>query len=1090
MTLELKKFIWIVLLSVFQVFASNCFAQFDPSSISGLTFWYRGDSVGYSGLGPVIDTLYDLSGNGYHAYQLNGSKMPVKIDSILNGQSVIGFTISTSMAVDNLIIDPVDPYTLVCVIDNQYSGNSISIFLELSSTGAYSNKFALPSGTWQSSYGKINSGSRNDNPFKRIKSDDVLNEDLFYNLLFSYDAVDASNMLSYRIMGSNQFLNITPSPNMAGTNLNFLGYEGGTFGFEGQIAELIYFDGILSPSDSIILANYLQSRYIPELTLGADIYKTDFCADTLFVVSPYYLDYSWSDGTSNDTLMITDAGVYSLTVMDAFGYSQIDSINVIYPGEYLIENVTLCQGDSLIWDTHLSGGEYVFQWSTLQTDSFIVIVDTGHYSLSISDFQGCTYLSDTLAIFVDSFPSMATLGPDTTLCEGNFIGLEENAGVGAVYHWGPNNEITPQLIINTSGTYSLTVTNANNCTARDTIDVSILGYAPIADLMVDSVCDGDKNTFTDLSTVNPLDPSPIVQWEWTFGDGGNASLQNTQHLYQDSGVYEVAIEVTTAAGCSQIAIDTVQVYAKPVGDIIVGQELKCSGLGISFIGDSVLFPDQWNWNFDDTLSGMADSSQLQETLHSFSAGGSYNVTAIMTTIEGCVDTITKSIEILQSPIANFMYQPGCENEPMQFLDSTSNANNGWIWEWSFGDQNTLTGNQPNPMNTYLVSAYYHVIMVVQNDEGCVDTAQKVVQVSENPKAGFAVTDFCRHTPIQVFDTSTTNDVIVSWRWNVLNNENESTEQNPIFNYEYDNPNTYNMQLVVVTDIGCKDSVTKLITIHPRPTADFSFTPEFGAPPLTVDFTDQSIDGVIYEWEFGNSDTSAIENPTIDYESDGKYNIQLITYSEYGCADTAFGFIKVTIPSLDMAVNRIYTAKINEDRFLEITADLINFGTREVNDFDLIASTSDGSTILEKWTGELLTLEDTNYRFSAAFELINGELPSVVCVQLENPNGEIDANQSNNEYCLSLTEFLVFDPYPNPANDWIYLDFILPEDGPVTIQLYNSLGKLVRIIYDGNSDKGLNRLSFLVDDLSSEMYTIVVNYGEDSEFKKFIKLSEE
>ena len=66
----------------------------------------------------------------------------------------------------------------------------------------------------------------------------------------------------------------------------------------------------------------------------------------------------------------------------------------------------------------------------------------------------------------------------------------------------------------------------------------------------------------------------------------------------------------------------------------------------------------------------------------------------------------------------------------------------------------------------------------------------------------------------------------------------------------------------------------MITIHPRPTADFSFTPEFGAPPLTVDFSDQSIDGASYDWEFGNSDTSAIENPTIDYESDGKYNIQL------------------------------------------------------------------------------------------------------------------------------------------------------------------------------------------------------------------------
>ncbi|MBL4624690.1 MAG: T9SS type A sorting domain-containing protein, partial [Flavobacteriales bacterium] len=127
---------------------------------------------------------------------------------------------------------------------------------------------------------------------------------------------------------------------------------------------------------------------------------------------------------------------------------------------------------------------------------------------------------------------------------------------------------------------------------------------------------------------------------------------------------------------------------------------------------------------------------------------------------------------------------------------------------------------------------------------------------------------------------------------------------------------------------------------------------------------------------------------------------------------------------------------------------------------------------------------------AAFQLINGELPSTVCVQLESPNGEFDDDLTNNEYCLSLTEFLVFDPYPNPANDWVYLDFILPEDGPVTIQLYNSLGKLVRNIYDGQGDKGLNRFSFFVDDLSSEMFTITVNYEGESQFKKFIKLSKE
>ncbi len=296
-----------------------------------------------------------------------------------------------------------------------------------------------------------------------------------------------------------------------------------------------------------------------------------------------------------------------------------------------------------------------------------------------------------------------------------------------------------------------------------------------------------------------------------------------------------------------------------------------------------------------------------------------------------------------------------------------------------------------------------------------------------------------------------------------------------------------MQLVVTTDIGCSDSIQKLITIHEQPEAGFTFSPQYGAPPLEVAFQDESINGETYLWSFAGEGVDSVQNPNYIFQNDGQYSLEQIVYSEFGCADTAYGFIKVTIPSLDMAINKIYTSKVNEDQYLEIIAELINLGTREVFDFDIIASTSDGATILEHWNGRLSTSQDTSYVFSAAFELKNGQLPSVVCVNVEHPNGEVDDNSKNNEYCLSLSEFLVFNPYPNPANDKVYLDYVLPKTGAVKVELYNSIGKFVSTIYSGDGESGLNRLSFFVLDLSAEMYTILITYQEESEFKKFVKI---
>jgi UDP-galactopyranose mutase len=99
----------------------------------------------------------------------------------------------------------------------------------------------------------------------------------------------------------------------------------------------------------------------------------------------------------------------------------------------------------------------------------------------------------------------------------------------------------------------------------------------------------------------------------------------------------------------------------------------------------------------------------------------------------------------------------------------------------------------------------------------------------------------------------------------------------------------------------------------------------------------------------------------------------------------------------------------------------------------------------------------------------------------------DDDPTNNEQCLTFTtQFIAFEPYPSPVNDHVNIDFILPFEDNVVIELYGMKGDKVKDIYSGVAQKGLNQFTVDVSDLALAVYSYRIIYRNDQKILKFVK----
>ncbi|PCH67802.1 MAG: hypothetical protein COC01_05060 [Bacteroidetes bacterium] len=303
-----------------------------------------------------------------------------------------------------------------------------------------------------------------------------------------------------------------------------------------------------------------------------------------------------------------------------------------------------------------------------------------------------------------------------------------------------------------------------------------------------------------------------------------------------------------------------------------------------------------NWAFDSGDTGGEDILSI------------HGVSTTVAWLSGAVGVVSHYGDpAFIGPTADFTMSSNaiCLGDSGQFFDNS--GGNPTSWYWNFGD-GLGTSTAQDPTYTYPTEGYYTVMLVVSNQTSCPDTAYNTITVSGGvPVANFEATPVvsCVGQTISFID-STANFPAV-WDWD-FGDGNVSTLQNPTNAYAGSGFYT----VVLTSDNGCgQDIFTRTSYIEIKATSVSDFTNTTVCQLLQTNFTDASTGAIIsWDWDFGDGNISALQNPAHTYVASGTYNVSLTTTVTGGCTDV---FNKnVTVLSLPIADWIVTTACLGQN----------------------------------------------------------------------------------------------------------------------------------------------------------------------------------
>lgn len=433
------------------------------------------------------------------------------------------------------------------------------------------------------------------------------------------------------------------------------------------------------------------------------------------------------------------------------------------------------------------------------------------------------------------------------------------------------------------------------CKTSDTINV-IVGEVPVANFSLIDSCEYLAVNYSDLSTVSL--PESISAWSWDVDNDGTEdyNTQTPSHMFTP-GSYISKLTVTSALGCSKDTMMPVLIYPKPQANFTFSEE--CLYDSLAFIDASLVSGGgaiiSHGWNFGESVSPPIQST-LANPYHTYTSEGSYSVSEVVMTANGCLDTVSQQVEVFAVPVAIFSTADVCLDVAADYTDQSTLTNGTIIdWAWDFGDLNT--GTDQNESHSYFADGTYPIQLIVTTSNNCKDTVSQNIVVFPIPQVAFSMQDDCLEETIQFTDNSIINipGTLTLFAWDFGDLSSPSSIQSPIHLYE--SPGTYDVTLSVVSGDNCVSNLQQSVTVHPLPQVSFVASEIcVNEPPTT--FTNTSViasgTNVSYSWNFGDvsNTVSTVESPMFNYNSHGEYEVMLAVVSDMGCMDTIIDTVKV------------------------------------------------------------------------------------------------------------------------------------------------------------------------------------------------------
>ena len=427
---------------------------------------------------------------------------------------------------------------------------------------------------------------------------------------------------------------------------------------------------------------------------------------------------------------------------------------------------------------------------------------------------------------------------------------------------------------------------------------------------------------TDTSIHGVLSDNVEMIWQW--GDGSvntvlndaqldDADLGSTTHGYTNYGTYEIQQVIHNyTTGCSDTSKQFFYVswitsdFSIPNDTICQGVEIQLTDLSSSWSSHAI---DSWTYN----MGNQDFVNNGPNPTYAYPAAGAFVITLVVTNDVGCSASGTESIRVLAPPFAVISTpaadEGGCSPHLVTFLNLTVQPptyNPMNHFDWSFTDGTPTITTLPVPItvpptpqtslqHTFIGEGVYVATLTAYNDFGCSSFSTKEITITK-PSAFFTLDNVVCNGEILNTDNLSVGVSPVTYLWYLDDTIGDSLSADPNPGLPYieanlppgQNSAIHNLILIAQDDNGCLDTISISFTTS-VPHANFTenLPNSVNCPPITGNYIDQSTSyGTItnWQWNFGNGNQSALQNPSNTYFFPGSYDLSLTITDQYGCID--------------------------------------------------------------------------------------------------------------------------------------------------------------------------------------------------------------
>lgn len=480
-------------------------------------------------------------------------------------------------------------------------------------------------------------------------------------------------------------------------------------------------------SGDVCLGDFIQFKNKSSISSGYATYLWDFGdGNTSDIISPLYVYQNFGKYTVKLT-SISDLGIEIDTTftIEVFEIPDID-FKVFNACEGLpiqIQNNTTISSGTIQWKWKFGDGDS----SAVQSPTHLYSKFGAYQVTLLAEANGCVS-EETKTAFQFAKPTADFTS--TGICANSPISFKSASTIGDSsfigHRWNfENNEYSTladdNYTFSTDGSKNVSLITTTKFGCKDSVTKTVVvAPSPKADFTVGQACDVDPTIISNISSENGLS----VSYLWSFGNGNTSTDKDpAPYQYGTLGDKTIKLQVFGKNGCSSSKSVDISVASQPVANFEVGN--ACSGERINFINTTTNQGGKvtYVWEFGD---GNSSSDLAAKHIYNVSNTRSYRVKLIASVNQGCTDTISKTIEIGETPDCGFTAVKDNSDRRIWTFTPNNSTYGSDAYQWQFGG--TGYSQEVSPTHSFpFENNEYKVILFVTTDLGCkcMDTTQTV-----------------------------------------------------------------------------------------------------------------------------------------------------------------------------------------------------------------------------------------------------------------------------------------------------------------------------------------------------------------------------